>query len=154
MALRQISRDIVAGVLLTLDNKILIGKKDPLKGGVYIDSWHIPGGGAKEGETMVAALIREIKEEIGLDISNESIKLLDDTKTGISEKTLKVTGEKVICNMRFIEFLVRLPALAKDLQVVPLDDLVELKWVSIFELSAEKLTPPSVELFKQMGYLE
>jgi 8-oxo-dGTP pyrophosphatase MutT (NUDIX family) len=28
-----------------------MGQKDPNKGGVYSDYWHIPGGGVDNGET-------------------------------------------------------------------------------------------------------
>jgi len=42
--MRTINRDIVSAVILSKDFKILLGKKDPSKGGVYASSWHIPGG--------------------------------------------------------------------------------------------------------------
>jgi len=35
----------------------------------------------------------------------------------------------------------------------PSADLVELKWFDMSELKAVKLTPPSVELFKRLGYI-
>lgn len=43
--------------------------KDVNKGGVYTDCWHIPGGGIEEGEDKNSALMREVKEETGIDIS-------------------------------------------------------------------------------------
>jgi len=32
----------------------------------YLDQWYLPGGGVKKGESIHAALLRELKEEIAL----------------------------------------------------------------------------------------
>ncbi len=91
--MKTINRDIVSALIYSLDNKILMGKKDPNKGGVYIDCWHIPGGGLDENEDMVEALKREIFEETGIIIKDA--KLIDDIGKGVSEKILEDTKEKV-----------------------------------------------------------
>ncbi|MBT6335075.1 MAG: NUDIX hydrolase, partial [Candidatus Magasanikbacteria bacterium] len=64
--MRSISRDIVSAIIISKDNKIFLGRKDPSKGGVYKDCWHLPGGGIEKGETDEDALIREIQEETGI----------------------------------------------------------------------------------------
>ena len=33
----------------------------------YVDGWYLPGGGVKGGESIVAAIVRELREEIGLE---------------------------------------------------------------------------------------
>lgn len=64
--MRKIKREIVSALLFSKDNKLLMGKKDPTKGGVYPDCWHLPGGGVDDGESLVDALKREVIEEVGM----------------------------------------------------------------------------------------
>ncbi len=58
---------IVVGIITRDDGKILITKrkKDQLLGGL----WEFPGGKVKEAETLESATIREIKEEVNIDIT-------------------------------------------------------------------------------------
>ena len=57
---------IVVGVIYK-DGKILIQRRPPkgLLGGL----WEFPGGKIKDGETPEAALIREIRKEVGIEVS-------------------------------------------------------------------------------------
>lgn len=151
--MRHIQRDIVSALIFSKDGKLLQGKKHPEKGGVYADRWHIPGGGIDEGEDKIAALIREVKEEVGLDISSAKIELLDDEGRGESEKILKDTGEKVICEMTFNVYRVDLPQNADEIPLQPIDDLETLQWFSMDELKTAEITPPSEVLFRRLGYI-
>jgi 8-oxo-dGTP pyrophosphatase MutT (NUDIX family) len=151
--MREIERDIVSVLIFSKDGKIFQGMKDSQKGGVYSDCWHIPGGGVDEGENKEEALKRETKEETGIDVSGYKIILVDNTGSGESNKTLK-TGENVICKMKFYVYKVEIDDKNSDEIKVSLDDdLVKYRWTDLKELSNLKLTPPSVELFKKLGYL-
>src|SRR5436853_6926042 len=121
--MREIERDIVAGVIVSKDNKILMGKGRV--GSVYKDAWLIPGGGVDEGETKLQTLIREIKEEAGLNISAYEAELVEDAATGESEKTLRDTNERVLVHMHFFTYTISIPELAKDIKAQEGDDLVE-----------------------------
>ncbi len=57
--MRQIERNIVSGMIFSKDGKLFQGLKDPRKGGVYSDCWHLPGGGVGPNETRENAIVRE-----------------------------------------------------------------------------------------------
>ena len=152
--MRHIQRQIVSALIFSKDGKLFQGMKDSNKGGVYVDCWHLPGGGIEEGEDKISGLIREIKEETGIDISPYPIQLIDDRGRGQSEKTLQNTGEKVLCDMMFGVYKVVIDDKdAESIQVSLNDDLVTHQWINPIDLKTIKLTPPSAELFKRLGYL-
>lgn len=151
--MRTIQRTIVSALLISNDNKLLLGKKDPGGGGVYRDTWHFPGGGVENNESFLEALQREIIEEVGIDIAPYGAVLVDDAGTGKSKKVLQETGETVICNMQFNVYRIAIDKAAKHIQTKTSDDLVELAWVSLDELSQYPLVPPSIALFKRLGYI-
>ena len=150
--MRTIHRIIVAALVYSQDGKLLMGKKDPNGGGVYADCWHFPGGGVDEGETQLQALQREVLEEVGIDISEYKVTLADDKGTGQSTRRLKTTGETVLCNMQFTVYRVEVSEVAAHIQTKLSDDLVQIEWVDPSALHIYKLTPPSGELFKRLGY--
>lgn len=153
--MRTIQRDIVSALIFSQDHKLLLVKKQPNGGGVYIDCWHIPGGGIDANEEKIDALKREIMEEVGLDISSYTIKLVSDTGRGASIKTLKETNEKVNVEMHFNVYEINITDKEhEDIYVVlEENELSAYRWVELTELSHIQLTPPSVELFQKLKYL-
>ena len=149
--MKTISRTIVAAVLMSKDGQILLGKLR--KGGVYPDCWHIPGGGVDDGETLTQALVREVKEEVGLEISDLPMKLLSDTDTDQAEKVDKFTGEQLFVSMQFNTYQVDLPVNANEIKISLNDDVRECRWVSIQALEEYKLTPPSIKVFSKLGWV-
>lgn len=59
------------------DGRFLIQKRSKDKGG----KWATTGGHPKSGEDSITGLLTEVREELGLDLTNENIKLLK-TKVG------------------------------------------------------------------------
>ena len=53
-----------ARIILLKEGKILLVKH------TYSESWYLPGGGLKKKETFQQAIERELKEELGISISN------------------------------------------------------------------------------------
>ena len=152
--MRTIHRDIVAAVLVSRDGKLLQALQDLNGGGVYPGCWGIIGGGIDTGEDHRTALNREFMEETGIDISQYPEELLGEAE-GEAEKTLKKTGERVFCKMKFHTYKVIMSDKNADEIKVTLDDEhTEYRWSDVTELKDIKLTPPSIELFKKLGYLQ
>ncbi|MCR5146991.1 MAG: 8-oxo-dGTP diphosphatase MutT [Clostridia bacterium] len=78
--------DVVAAVIRNDEGKILIAQRNLKKsqGGL----WEFPGGKIEAGETKEDALIREIKEEMCIDIEVE--KYLDEKEFIYPEKTINL----------------------------------------------------------------
>lgn len=152
--MRTIKREIVVALILSSDNKLLMVKKDPNAGGVYLGYWHLPGGGVEKGETEIQALEREVKEEVGLDISSYNVEVVDYNGWGTSKKTLKETKEIVLAKMHFKVYkIISKYKESKDISIALNNELVEFRWVSLDELKTLRVTPPSVPLFEKLGYI-
>jgi 8-oxo-dGTP pyrophosphatase MutT (NUDIX family) len=152
--MREIQRKIVSALIFSRDHKMLMGKKDPAKGGVYPDCWHIPGGGVDEGETFEQALKREILEETGIDISAYQINSIPLIGSGLTEKTLK-SGEKVMCRMEFNRFEVNVTDKnADEIKLHPTDDLVEMEWFNMEDLPKIKHIPGGQKFLEEAGYIK
>jgi 8-oxo-dGTP diphosphatase len=72
MQIIEVKNQLVSTIALIDDeDKILIGKR-PV-GKTFENLWEFPGGKVKKNETAEQALIREIKEEINIDLSMNCI---------------------------------------------------------------------------------
>ena len=58
---------VVACALIDVDNRVLLGQRR--KNDDFADQWEFPGGKIEPGETPEVAIIRELKEELGIDVN-------------------------------------------------------------------------------------
>jgi 8-oxo-dGTP diphosphatase len=58
---------VVAVALVDADGRVLLAERP--QGKSMAGLWEFPGGKVREGETPEAALIRELKEELGIDVT-------------------------------------------------------------------------------------
>ena len=60
--------DVAVGVLMQADGQFLLTSRP--EGKVYAGYWEFPGGKLEAGESVEAALRRELHEELGIDIED------------------------------------------------------------------------------------
>jgi 8-oxo-dGTP pyrophosphatase MutT (NUDIX family) len=149
--MRKINRDIVGAIIFSNDEHVLIGKNH--KGGVYDDLWVIPGGGIDEGETKEEAVKREILEEVGIDITGASVNLLPEVQTGMTEKTLRDTGERILVDMTFYNFRIDIDLPADKIMIRLEDDFGYAEWVSFDKLEGKSYSPSVENLLKSLDLL-
>ena len=58
---------VAAAALVDGDRRVLVAQRPP--GSTYAGLWEFPGGKLEPGETPEAALIRELNEELGIDVA-------------------------------------------------------------------------------------
>ena len=114
------------GAVIIKEGKIALIKRgnEPSKG-----KWTIPGGLVELGESPEQAVIRETKEETGLDVENPS--LIDVVSNVDLDEKGKVKYHYVI-----IDYFVHVKAGRCRLQATPL----ELRWVPFDEVEDYDLT--------------
>jgi len=105
---------VVMVVIRNSNGEFLMQKRVEAKGG----DWGVTGGHPKSGETPIEGIITEVKEELGLDFSNENLILYDSGCDG-----------KDCYKMYFVN---------KDIDLnditVQKEELTEVKWFSMGEL--------------------
>lgn len=62
---------VVAAALVDRDGRVLLQQRP--SGGAMPDLWEFPGGKVEPGETPEAALIRELAEELGIDVDHSCL---------------------------------------------------------------------------------
>lgn len=137
-------RIIVVGVIQNARDQVLICKM-PSKRGVFPGQWGLPGGGIEEGESAETALRRELREEVGLEVSEIQTLFFSD------ESYLKTfpDGYQQEIYMIFLLFSCRLASGAVSLN----DEFEEYAWVSHEALSGYVLNVETVKTFQRLGWI-
>lgn len=112
---------VVNGIILD-KNKFLIIKR---KSGLHAGKWAFPGGILEKGESEEEALIREIKEEVNLDVRKISKK--------IGTYNYK-RGNKIVTGNSYLVFV-------NNFNVKINSEISDFEWVSIEELEKFELAP-------------
>jgi mutator protein MutT len=123
------------GAVIAKDGKILLEKRrnDPGKG-----KWSVPGGIVELGEHVEEAVVREVKEETGLEVEKpEHIDIVDNISF---DEQGKIKYHFVI-----IDYLVKL--VGGKLKAA--SDAEELEWVTLDDVEDYDLTKTFREFFRR-----
>ncbi|MEM0357209.1 MAG: NUDIX hydrolase [Candidatus Bathyarchaeia archaeon] len=114
------------GAIIVCDGKILLEKRkgEPGKG-----KWSVPGGLVELGETVEEAVIREVKEETGLDVAEPE--LIDVVDNIVRDENGGIKWHFVI-----LDFFVKV----RGGELRAADDAEEIRWVPLNEAEKYDLT--------------
>ena len=150
--MRTFKKEVVGAVISSEDDRILMGTKAPGSAGVYADYWILPGGVVDDGDSPEETIYTEIVDETGLDLRGHPLNLIDDQGADVAPLTL-TTGEVIAFDMTFSIYGFYIAQRHKEIDVVAGDELDRLKWAEIGDLTSYNLCPPSITLFKRLGYI-
>lgn len=127
------------GAIVLHQGAILLVKRDhePARG-----QWSLPGGRVRTGESLDEAVIREVREETGIDVSIDGL-------CGVAERIVRDDEGDIEFHYVILDYYAT--ALATD--VKPGDDAADVRWVPVDHLADLHLTAGLVEFLADRGIL-
>ena len=137
-------RIIVVGLIHNTRGEWLLCRMPPDRG-VFPGQWGLPGGGIEPGEEAEAALRRELREEVGLEVSQVEPLFFTD---GIYTKRFSDGTQRPI----YMIFLVyRCLAVSEMVTLNP--EFEEYVWVPQDSLGGYDLNLETIKTFTRLGWL-
>ena len=127
------------------DGRVLLCRMAPDRG-VFPGQWALPGGGVEPGERIEAALRREVREELGIDLCAATPLLFKDD---VLEKTLE-EGRRELLHRVFLVYACR-PA---STNIVLNEEFSEFMWSDGAGLAALELNPLTRDTLASAGLLK
>lgn len=130
-------RPVVAvSAAVTAQGRILLVKRgiEPARG-----QWSLPGGGVELGETVREAVIREVREECGLDILPGAVLAVYDS--------IMSDNQGAIC---YHYVIICFRSTCQSGQLKPGSDVAEAHWVSLVEALNYDLTPGAGQVLETL----
>jgi ADP-ribose pyrophosphatase YjhB (NUDIX family) len=123
-------------------NKILMRKK-PNGSLPYKETWYLFGGELTSTKTPEQVIIDQVKNQAGIEVK------VSERLSWDSEVKKDIDGEEKL----FIYLDTLCSYVKGDLEVRD-DNIEKLEWISINELDNYDIVPPSIKLFKKLGFLK
>ena len=140
----MITRIIVAGLIKNKTGELLFCKM-PKDRGVFPGKWGFPGGGIEPDETLETGLRRELREEIGVEVSDIQRLFFKD---GRHEK-IGSDGSKSDVYMIFLVFT----CVAESENLKLNDEFTDYKWVPEEEYATLDLNIETIDTLKQLSQI-
>jgi 8-oxo-dGTP diphosphatase len=123
------------GAIIMQDERILLVRRSnpPLQG-----EWSIPGGLVETGETTKEAIVREVREETGLEI--EVVRLAE-----VFERIVRDRESRVQYHFVLIDYLCQV--IAGEAHAA--SDVSEVRWVRTDELEKFAVAPETCEVIRR-----
>ena len=129
---------IIVHTLIKIDNKYLVTKRSKEET-TYPEYWDIPGGLVEYGELPREAVIRETKEEVGLDI----------VPTKVIHEDSNLDKKKNLIFIRLV-YLCELKSKIDEIRLQE-EEHSEFRFInSLEDLSGEKISPFLIEIFNDL----
>jgi nucleoside triphosphatase len=138
------TRLIVVAVVTDDDGRVLLCRMVPDRG-VFPGQLALPGGGVEPGERIEAALRREVREELGIELSFAMPILFKDA---VLEKTIE-DGSREPIHMVFLVYACR-PA---SHDIVLNEEFSDFVWARGADLEALELSPLTRDTLVSAGLL-
>ena len=128
------------GAIVLDKGALLLVKRDrePAKG-----QWSLPGGRVETGETLREALLREVREETGIDVEVDGL-------IGVAERIVRDDDGDVAFHYVILDYV----CTPRSTTVKAGDDASEARWVPVGELADMHLTAGLLEFLADRGVLE
>ncbi len=109
--------------ILVENGKILLVKQELIEQ----SHWSFPGGALEFGETIEQCLVREMKEETGLDVKVKELLYICDRFHQLNHHVVDITFlvEKVRGGLRSNSFLAKDREIIREIRMVPVDELIK-----------------------------
>ena len=123
------------GAIIAQDGNVLLVRRanPPLQG-----QWSIPGGLVEIGETTKEAVIREVREETGLQI--DPVQLVE-----VFELILRDQEARVQYHYVLIDYLCRV----LSGEAIPGSDVSEVRWANCYELESLSVAPETCAVIRK-----
>lgn len=118
--MKQKIQKVITGSLIFDNDKVLIVKRSK-DDDVFPNLWELPGGGVEFGESFESALIRETKEEVGLDV--KLVRVISVFDFVREKKDAKVHAIQINCIVEKVKGNVKLSHEHDDFAWVSKNDL-------------------------------
>lgn len=141
-AREAVHRTIVVGLVWNRRGELLLCQMSPHRG-VFPGQWGLPGGGIDDGERMVDALRRELREEIGIEVEDVRPAFFKDA----THEKVFADGRRGPVYMIFLLFHCR----AVDETLILGDELIAYRWVREDELGSLELNAETVDTLTRLG---